>query len=213
MIERFAMADSILELAHCARCGMNLPKSDFHQDVRYKSGVNSWCRLCLNAYKRERRKPHLKRRKVVDGRVECLECRCWKCVEEFRVNKTNSTGVVPYCRPCETIRQRRWRDRHPQMVKDQQARVKATKSKKKRLARYGLSEDSYKLLFASQCGRCVICMTQDPGARGWQIDHCHKTGKVRGILCVKCNAALGMASDNVDRLRSMIEYLKRWADA
>jgi hypothetical protein len=57
---------------------------------------------------------------------------------------------------------------------------------------YGITQDEYLRMEASQGGRCAICGTEDKGK--WQylhVDHCHATGKVRGLLCVKCNTALG----------------------
>ena len=64
--------------------------------------------------------------------------------------------------------------------------------------------------------RCAICKTNDPKSkneRGWAVDHCHKTGKVRGVLCSPCNAGLGLlATDDpivaVVRFARAIKYLQ-----
>lgn len=50
-------------------------------------------------------------------------------------------------------------------------------------------------------------MTYDNRRRGYAIDHNHETGDFRGILCLKCNSLLGMASESVDVLKSAIKYL------
>ncbi len=58
-------------------------------------------------------------------------------------------------------------------------------------------------------GFCSICTTEKPGGR-WNIfviDHCHRTGRFRGLLCDACNKALGMFDDDVDRLKAAILYL------
>lgn len=58
--------------------------------------------------------------------------------------------------------------------------------------------------------KCKICRATSPGSKsGWQADHDHATGKFRGILCHKCNATLGHAGDDLDRLRGCMEYLEK----
>jgi len=53
---------------------------------------------------------------------------------------------------------------------------------------------------------CPICRTDNPG-RWWAIDHCHRTGKVRDVICDKCNKMLGLANDDPCRLLSAATYL------
>jgi hypothetical protein len=60
-------------------------------------------------------------------------------------------------------------------------------------------------------GKCQICfkaLTSERYSR-MAVDHCHSTGKIRGILCVKCNTALGLFDDDTDRLRQAVLYLGR----
>lgn len=57
--------------------------------------------------------------------------------------------------------------------------------------------------------KCPICKTRKPGGRGeWHLDHNHKTKKFRGILCSKCNIALGCVQDDPNRLLKLIKYLR-----
>ena len=72
---------------------------------------------------------------------------------------------------------------------------------------YGLSEDEYNKLFVAQQLSCAICGTTDFGDKRPFIDHCHKTGDVRGLLCSQCNSLLGFAKDNTYVLKKAIEYL------
>lgn len=76
-----------------------------------------------------------------------------------------------------------------------------------RMRRYGLTFGQWGRLFLKQKSRCAICGTDTPGSQEWHTDHCHATGKVRGILCQSCNTALGSFKDNVERLRASVEYL------
>lgn len=73
---------------------------------------------------------------------------------------------------------------------------------------YGLTHDELALLLA-QHEACAICTTEDWGKKGPQVDHCHATGRVRGILCTSCNNGLGRFADDPARLRRAIEYLER----
>lgn len=73
---------------------------------------------------------------------------------------------------------------------------------------YGLSIDEYKLMQKKQRNQCAICCISFNELQKPCIDHCHSTGRVRGVLCSKCNLSLGMVNDNVSILFSMINYLR-----
>lgn len=73
--------------------------------------------------------------------------------------------------------------------------------------KYGISLVDYEQMFEEQGGVCAICKQTD--ARRLAVDHCHSMKKVRGLLCVKCNRALGGFNDDVIRLREAITYLEK----
>ena len=76
--------------------------------------------------------------------------------------------------------------------------------------RYGLTATEWDALFAKQNHSCAVCKTTQPGKlKGWQVDHCHQTGHVRGILCLKCNVGVGLMGDDPLRLRLAADYLER----
>lgn len=74
---------------------------------------------------------------------------------------------------------------------------------------YGLTVEQFDAMLISQCGRCATCGEPfGPTRQTFEhIDHCHKTGKVRGLLCPQCNKALGLARDNPMTLFNMYMYL------
>ncbi len=73
---------------------------------------------------------------------------------------------------------------------------------------YGITSEQFAAMLESQNGRCAICKTSEPSGKGnWHVDHCHSSGKVRGLLCHFCNLMLGNAKDDVDRLTAAIEYI------
>ena len=75
--------------------------------------------------------------------------------------------------------------------------------------RYGITLAERDAMLAAQGYVCAICGTDNPGKGDWHTDHCHSSGRVRGILCNNCNKLLGHARDNTDTLRNAIEYLGR----
>ena len=79
---------------------------------------------------------------------------------------------------------------------------------RKRLSRYGMTPESYDAMVLAQDGLCGIC--KRPPTKGKLfIDHNHKTGKVRELLCVRCNNLLGICDESVDRLKVCIAYIER----
>src|SRR5262249_47973194 len=72
---------------------------------------------------------------------------------------------------------------------------------------YGITYEQRDQMLAEQGGRCAICRTDDPGKQGWCLDHCHVTGRNRGLLCSRCNFALGLLDDDPEHFRTAIKYL------
>lgn len=76
------------------------------------------------------------------------------------------------------------------------------------LKQYGLTVDEFDSMLATQGGGCAICHTGEPGGRGtWHVDHCHDSGRVRGLLCRGCNIGLGQFKDNPLLLEAAVRYL------
>ena len=97
---------------------------------------------------------------------------------------------------------RRWQSRNPLKVKQSQ--------KSRNLWRwYRMTIEEFHAMFLRQGQVCAICKNDEPyGKRTWHVDHDHKTGKIRGILCSPCNLMLGHAKDNPETLRAASAYLR-----
>lgn len=80
-----------------------------------------------------------------------------------------------------------------------------------RRRKYRIEPAAFAILLKDQGRRCAICRTRKPGGRNntWQLDHDHKVGKPRGILCTRCNLGLGHFEDNTERMRCAIRYLEK----
>jgi hypothetical protein len=111
------------------------------------------------------------------------------------------------------------RQRYAARKEEVKARVKAyaqanpDKVRATHLRRYGLTDEQYTHLFLAQEGRCAICgadHAQSATTEKWlYVDHCHATGKVRGLLCNHCNRGLGAFQDKVEFLQNALAYLQR----
>ena len=104
-------------------------------------------------------------------------------------------------------------------VKKQQETYTPEKGRDKNLRHsYGITLQEYNEMLDNQSGKCATCGTTEPGGRKsgrgggadvFVVDHCHTTGKVRGLLCHSCNRAMGLLGDNVNIIDEMIKYLKK----
>lgn len=120
---------------------------------------------------------------------------------------------------------REWVKNNPEKVKEISERYRKTEKYRKtyvsnHLRRtYGISYDDYFAIYSAQGEACAICgrseLRREQSGKRKQIlplfvDHDHTTGKVRGLLCSKCNSGLGMFEDNIDSLITAISYLKEY---
>jgi Recombination endonuclease VII len=103
------------------------------------------------------------------------------------------------------LRRRRWTENSERRTKQRSYRAR---NHRKDLLKYyyGMSVEDYDAFLARQRGACAICMK--PSAQTLCVDHCHATGKVRGLLCRKCNLGIGHLGDDPNLLRAAIGYLE-----
>lgn len=147
----------------------------------------------------------------------CTSCNELLPISCFRRRKNKARSWVSACSPCR----RQWdRDKAEEVRNDPElkaAKVAAIRSA--RLVReYGITAEEYDKMWQEQGGRCLICGGEetcknvsvwgDEKVRALAVDHCHDTGKVRGLLCKNCNTLIGFAKEDVELLRSAISYLE-----
>lgn len=124
-------------------------------------------------------------------------CVCYNCGEEFsELNAKIKAGRGKFC--CnDCYKEFRFKNK-----KDSKELNRLYQKKHK----YGLNKEEYYSLFKSQQNKCAICGASFDETKAF-VDHSHLSGKVRGLLCTKCNILLGMANDNIEILKSAIRYL------
>lgn len=135
---------------------------------------------------------------------QCQMCKVTKPVSEFHKSKQTKDGYFSYCAPCKVEANRR-SDRkrlseNREKFLDQRKNWHLKKT-------FGITLEQYREMLSDQNGTCAICLREDSSDRMLAVDHCHKTGKVRGLLCQMCNRAIGQLDDDISRLRRAIDYL------
>lgn len=131
--------------------------------------------------------------------MKCSDCAVDKPVEEFPRNRNSRTGRGSYCKPCHNARTR--------------ANIRRLHGDTRHYhyrQRYGIGRDEVQALKESQGGLCAVCCQRE----ATQVDHDHRTGKVRGILCLNCNAGIGALGDDPRLIYQAIDYLSPtpWED-
>ncbi|MFC9606544.1 endonuclease VII domain-containing protein [Streptomyces niveus] len=170
----------------CSRCQRMLKRGAFASNRSMGDGLQAYCKGCAADYYRQRQgaKGRAVRVKVPvpRGHKRCPQCGEVKPHSEWEQNGTTSDGYASYCRPC-----------------------RATRNQKSYFKRkYGITMAQRDEMISSQMGICVICLSA-PAAH---VDHCHETGRVRGVLCFNCNSAIGKLGDDPDTLRRATAYLE-----
>lgn len=163
----------------------------------------------------------------------CRLCTVQHPLEMFFRDRTKPDGRRPRCKPCDALQAKRYREenvekvrasianwakRNPHVARETTARYRAknrTVGRKTHLSRYGITIEEYERLAELQDNLCAICgcpeTRKNPHtgqARHLSVDHDHKTGKVRALLCSPCNSALGHLRDDADRALAALIYLE-----
>lgn len=113
---------------------------------------------------------------------------------------------MPKCQPCQTVAALKWLTNNPELRREagRAYRSRPEVKRRKRARAYGLTVLELDAMEEGQDGRCGICGQPNEAL---VIDHCHKTGKVRGLLCGLCNLGLGAFKDRPHALAAAIAYL------
>ena len=159
----------------------------------------------------------------------CTKCKKLLPLENFHISKKTRDGLKCRCKNCrsEDAKFDRNKNKEKYLKKEAQRRIRNKesirlsrrkyhqKTKDKRFAYrleqvYGITITDYDNMYLDQNESCAVCfIEQDKLHRRLCVDHCHTSGKVRGLLCDKCNRMLGQINDKIKVLKSAINYLKK----
>ena len=138
---------------------------------------------------------------------QCNSCNERKPLSEYAKRSASKDGLQYKCRPCISAENKAYRDSKDMHLIDRERNLQKS---------FGIGLDEYNAMLDKQGGVCSICEEEETTIRSGRVmalsvDHCHETGKIRGLLCNSCNRALGKFKDSVQNLASAIRYLEAHA--
>jgi hypothetical protein len=136
-----------------------------------------------------------RKERLYQAQVRYRESHREEIAERARLKRTD-----PKIRKLLNERSKAWRDKNKE---------RHALSKKKSILKhtYGITLKEYEDILKKQNGKCAICKRKE---KILCVDHCHKTGKVRGLLCHLCNRSIGMMKDDISILENAIIYIKNY---
>jgi uncharacterized metal-binding protein len=142
----------------------------------------------------------------------CSKCKQSKALAEFYKKKTAKDGLNSHCMDCvDSYSRNHYRNNKEKVLSRSNAWAKSHPVSRKftRLKNlYGVTREQYDKIFEVQAGCCKLCgISQTELKKTLVIDHNHKTGRIRGLLCNPCNAALGLFKENAETLKKAVEYV------
>lgn len=142
-----------------------------------------------------------------DGRT-CTACHEFKPWDDFTPRATGKNGRMSACRACKAARKRARRAADPEGTRARERQYERQSGRHTR-RRYGLDRGAWDAQVAAQGGRCAVPACNRLPKRRLVGDHCHVTGKFRGIICDNCNVAMGLTGDSPALLRALAEWLEQ----
>lgn len=166
----------------CTNCKQEKKSAEFNVDKSTKDGRTCWCRLCWKSFNKTYR---FKNRDKMN-----------KNRKEWGINN----------RPKVNANVRKYRTKH--IAYDKQRKESYWLKWK-----YGITVDQKSKMIFDQNGRCGCCGELfENEAKKIAVDHCHDTGTIRKILCNKCNFAIGLIDESVEKAQKILEYIKYCTD-
>lgn len=182
-------------MVKCCRCKEFLPatREYFYADSKKRGGWKRTCKSCLKKQADKRQVIEIGQEKI------CSLCKKTLPIQDFYTTPYYS-GYTSWCKECT-----KGKVLSRPNLKEY--------GRKQTLKRYGITLEMYDALMQKQNGVCASCGEREvhskkSGIVPLSVDHCHITGKVRGLLCNGCNVALGHLKDDPERIKALLKYLE-----
>ena len=173
-------SNNLVIMKHCSRCDTNKNEVEFYKSKNAKDGLQTWCKPCVSETQKVAR--------LADPNKGAE----WSRKSYYKNHAENKERVRKATN--------KWNAANPEKAKRMKFEAK--------LKKYKISEKQYDDMLNSQNGACAICAATPLDIReNLSIDHCHLTGSFRGLLCRKCNLAIGLLKDRSELALSAAKYL------
>lgn len=149
---------------------------------------------------------------------------CTKCAQVLPSEafaKQGKKGRRAVCKPCWNSYVREYKSRNPERERQRNRAYKQADPERYLCSHlrsiHGISLAEYRRMEAEQGGKCAVCRQPETArykvrgldkVKSLAVDHCHDTGRIRGLLCANCNTALGLLGEDPDRSRALAEYIE-----
>ena len=209
-------------MKQCSRCNTEKEPTEFYKAKGTRDGLQLWCKKCDNdrhlPYSRARQRRLGKEERVpqrlaeelrAKGLKRCPRCKEIKALTSFYESGDCNGGYATHCILCVNLMDggvKKASDKRRYQRDKDKRRDKLLQSK------YGITLEDYNRRLAEQGGGCAVCGGTDKG-KCLAVDHAHDTGRIRGLLCGRCNPAVGYLKDSADLARKVADYLDKHKEA
>lgn len=200
----------------CNACRQELPFGAFYRKKGRKNGLGSYCKPCSAALRRGEITANVRRKDPLNAtEKKCPMCEVVKSPEDFNRNKGAPDGRDAYCSPCRRAVMKTPRNAALQSEGQKRRLADPERNVRQRRAvrsghlrrRYGITQERYDEMLVAQGGRCALCPDCIEEKRWFAVDHCHATGRVRGLLCNSCNVLLHSLENHRVWVDNAVVYL------
>lgn len=203
----------------CTRCQRELPRSKFSLDYRRRDCYQPWCHECHHRSRvaqGPKSAPGFRRLPRIDQPPESLKT-CYACMQElprssFHRDRHRPDGCAMACRSCRGLADKLYKSEKGNEVTEKRRARRAANPEHFRNYQlkwsHGVTIVQYNEILERQGGVCAICRGPQAAPHKFLcVDHCHTTGKIRGLLCSPCNKSLGLLKDDPEILLAAARYL------
>jgi hypothetical protein len=185
-----------METKLCTKCNLERPITDFRKDQYNRNGYHPHCRSCYNESQRK-----------------------YRSKNKEKLNKTASEYYAQNSERIQTMRKLRRGGKTTNHLHSEKSSSIQSKNGWQRIVErkwkangiLDMTYQRYETMLESQNYSCSICSKKHTDDKKLHVDHCHTTGKVRGLLCNNCNNGIGKLKDSTELLEKAINYLKTYS--